>query len=114
MGIRFRKSIKIAPGVRMNIGKRGVSSISAGRYNFGSRGIHQNFSIPGTGISYRSKIGGRSRKKSTPKSSRRTKTTSMSVILKLQPDGSIAFTDKKGNPLSDKLIRETKRQNRPN
>jgi hypothetical protein len=56
MGIRFRKSMKIAPGVLMNLGKSGVSSVSAGGFNFGKRGVHKNFSIPGTGISYRSQV----------------------------------------------------------
>jgi hypothetical protein len=37
MGWRFRRSVKIAPGVRLNVGKRG-SSVSVG--------------VPGTGASY--------------------------------------------------------------
>ena len=28
MGIRFRRSIRILPGVRLNVGKRGVSTSS--------------------------------------------------------------------------------------
>lgn len=31
MGFRFRRSIKIFPGVRINLSKKGVSSISIGR-----------------------------------------------------------------------------------
>ena len=34
MPFRFRRSIKILPGVRLNIGKRGVSSVNVGRTNF--------------------------------------------------------------------------------
>lgn len=30
MGFRFRRSIRVAPGVRVNVGKRGISSVSAG------------------------------------------------------------------------------------
>ena len=37
MGFRFRKSFKIAPGVRMNVGKNGVSSFS-----FGGKGTTLN------------------------------------------------------------------------
>jgi len=55
MPFRFRKSLKIAPGVKMNIGKKGASSISFGgrghTVNIGKRGVKQTFSIPGTGIS---------------------------------------------------------------
>ena len=64
MGFRFRKSIKIAPGVRLNIGKKSVG-ISAGvkgaRVSVNSSGrVTKSVSIPGTGVSYvkTSKIGG--------------------------------------------------------
>ncbi len=61
MGWRFRKSFKILPGFRLNIGKRGISGISAGprgfTTNIGKRGIFQNLGISGTGLSFREKIG---------------------------------------------------------
>jgi Protein of unknown function (DUF4236) len=55
MGFRFRRSIKILPGIRLNFGKRGVST------SIGVRGAHVTFSktgtrttvgLPGSGISY--------------------------------------------------------------
>ena len=55
MGFRFRKSIKILPGVRVNLGTRGASlSVGGrgGRVNFSSRGVRSTVGIPGTGISY--------------------------------------------------------------
>lgn len=52
---RFRRSIRILPGLRWNFGKRG-SSISIGgrgaRVTFGSSGTRSTVGIPGTGISY--------------------------------------------------------------
>ena len=61
MGFRFRRSIRIAPGLRVNVGRRGVS-LSAGvrgaSLTFGSRGTYANVGIPGTGLSYRQKLGG--------------------------------------------------------
>ena len=56
MGLRFRKSFKVAPGVKVNIGKKN-SSISFGgkgaRYTVSSSGRRtKSVSIPGTGISY--------------------------------------------------------------
>lgn len=55
MGFRFQKRIKIAPGVRLNISKSGVST-SLGRrgasVTVGKRGVRANVGIPGTGISY--------------------------------------------------------------
>lgn len=54
MGFRFRKSLSILPGVRLNIGKKGLG-ISAGvkgaRVGVGSKGTYTSVGIPGTGIS---------------------------------------------------------------
>lgn len=64
MGFRFRKSIKIAPGLRLNISKRGAS-LSIGRRgvttNISKRGVRQTLGIPGTGISYSRMLGKRKR-----------------------------------------------------
>ncbi|TIL83431.1 MAG: DUF4236 domain-containing protein [Mesorhizobium sp.] len=64
MGWRFRKSIRLMPGVRLNVGKRGVS-VSAGPRGFkttvGTSGRTTTVSIPGTGIAHTSRKG-RSRK----------------------------------------------------
>src|SRR5690606_23770294 len=65
MGLRFRKRVKIAPGVHVNLGKRGASLSVGGRgasVNVSKRGTYGNVGIPGTGISYREKIGGRSKR----------------------------------------------------
>lgn len=55
MGIRFRKSIKIAPGLRINLSKSGPS-LSVGRpgatFNVGPKGTRTTVGAPGTGISY--------------------------------------------------------------
>jgi hypothetical protein len=56
MGFRFRKSIGLGKGVRVNLGKRGASLSMGGRgvtYNIGRKGGHATFGIPGTGVSYR-------------------------------------------------------------
>lgn len=55
MGLRFRKSIKLGKGVRMNISKSGVGlsgGIKGFRVGAGPKGIRTTASIPGTGISY--------------------------------------------------------------
>lgn len=56
MGLRCRKSFKIAPGVRVNINKKSVG-ISAGvkgaRVSVNSKGrVTKTVGLPGTGISY--------------------------------------------------------------
>lgn len=60
MGMRFRRTMKIAPGVRVNLGKRGVSMTvggGLGRVTVGSSGTHVGTSIPGTGIYFSQKVG---------------------------------------------------------
>jgi hypothetical protein len=56
MGWRFRRSVRLLPGVRLNISKRGFSSVSVGRrgltLNMGRRGVKETIGLPGTGISY--------------------------------------------------------------
>ena len=58
MGFNFRKSLKIAPGVRLNITKKGISSVSLGgkgaRVNLGKKGTRTTVGVPGTGLSYSS------------------------------------------------------------
>lgn len=66
MGLKFRKSYKIAPGVKVNINKKS-SSVS-----FGGKGVHHSISstgrkttsvgIPGSGIGYTHSSGKRSKK----------------------------------------------------
>lgn len=54
MAFRFRKSVKIAPGIRLNFSKSGVST-SIGRrgatVNISKRGTRVTAGLPGTGIS---------------------------------------------------------------
>ncbi len=57
MVLRFRRSVKIAPGVRLNMSKSGPSLSVGGRgatANFSKRGTRTTVGIPGTGLSYTS------------------------------------------------------------
>ena|SRR6266478_2829840 len=65
---RFRKRIKILPGLWINLNK-GAPSLSIGgkgvTTNIGKKGVATTLGVPGTGLSYR--FGPkRTRKKSTP------------------------------------------------
>jgi len=59
MPIRFRRTFKILPGVKVNVSKGGVS-LTLGprglRFTFGKNGITRTIGIPGTGISETSYI----------------------------------------------------------
>ena len=61
MALRFRRSIRIAPGVTLNLGKKGVS-VSAGpkgaSVTLGKNGLWGNIGLPGTGLSYRTRLSG--------------------------------------------------------
>ena len=63
MGFRFRKSIKLAPRMRLNVGKKSVGVSVGGkgaRISTNTRsGTRVTVSSPGTGLSYSQKIGGR-------------------------------------------------------
>ena len=60
MGFRFRKSIKLFPGFKINVSKKGVSSVSIGprgaTLNVGEHGTRATVGIPGTGISYSEQV----------------------------------------------------------
>ena len=55
MGLRFRKRIRIAPGLWVNLSKGGVSlseKIGSVTFNLGKKGVSGNVSVPGTGLSW--------------------------------------------------------------
>lgn len=57
MGFRFRKQIKIAPGLKLNVTKKGLSSFSLGKkgasINVSGKSVSNTIGIPGTGLSYK-------------------------------------------------------------
>lgn len=70
MAWNFRKRIKIAPGVHLNLSKGGVSTSigpKGAKISIGKNGTYLNTSIPGTGLYSRQKISGK--RLSTPRSS---------------------------------------------
>ena len=62
VGFRFRKQIKILPGLKLNLSKNGLSSVSIGKagatLNIGQKGAKLTTGIPGTGMSYSQKLTG--------------------------------------------------------
>jgi uncharacterized protein DUF4236 len=56
MGFRFRKRLRIFPGLWVNVSKSG-GSLSIGGHGFtanlGPKGHQETLSLPGSGISYR-------------------------------------------------------------
>jgi hypothetical protein len=64
MGFKFRKSIKVAPGVKVNLSSKGVGMSVGGkgaRVSVGPSGTRLTSSIPGTGLSYEKRISNKKR-----------------------------------------------------
>eukprot|EP00456_Euglypha_rotunda_P080002 TRINITY_DN7721_c0_g2_i2.p1 TRINITY_DN7721_c0_g2~~TRINITY_DN7721_c0_g2_i2.p1 ORF type:complete len:318 (+),score=41.12 TRINITY_DN7721_c0_g2_i2:1271-2224(+) len=107
MALRFRKSIKLAPGIRMNLSGSGTSWTLGPRgasIGIGKRGTFLNTGIPGTGISSRTRLSGSS---ATPRalSSRtaaapQTQHQTVSLRVSVSDDGEVTFTDMTGAPAS--------------
>ena len=58
MGFRFRKRIRIIPGLWLNASKSGLSASIGGRgatVNLSRKGHQETLSLPGSGVSYRTK-----------------------------------------------------------
>ena len=55
MGLRFRRSVRLLPGVRWNFGLKSTSLSIGGRgvrYTFGTKGARVSAGVPGTGLSW--------------------------------------------------------------
>jgi hypothetical protein len=55
MGFRFRRSVKILPGIRLNFGKRGISTsigVRGAHVTIGKTGVRTTVGLLGGGLSY--------------------------------------------------------------
>jgi len=55
MPFRFRRSIRILPGLRLNLGKRGASvsvGVRGAHLTVGHGQVRETVGLPGTGLSY--------------------------------------------------------------
>jgi hypothetical protein len=107
MGLRFRRRVKIAPGVSLNISKSGVG-ISAGprgaKIGVGPRGVHRSVGIPGTGLSYREEARWKSGN-SMGGSTSSNRTGSNEAVLEVRQDGSVALVGHDGEPVPPRLAK---------
>ena len=74
MGLRFRKSVTLCKGIRLNFGKTGMSLTTGTRglhstYNFSTGKTTTSVGLPGTGISYVTTSGGNRRSSSSTSNS---------------------------------------------
>lgn len=115
MALRFRKSIKLAPGIRWNISGSGSSWTLGPRgasVGIGKRGTFLNAGIPGTGLSSRSLLS----KPSPPSRARGERsahgTSTVSMTCSISEDGTLLFTDSAGSLVPEHLVDLAKKQNK--
>jgi len=113
MAMRFRKSFKLAPGIRMNLSGGGLSWTLGPRgasLGIGKRGTYLNSGIPGTGLYMRQALsnGALSTQQTSHSTSR--EATQVSLTVTVSDDGNVAFTDEGGAPVSEELIETAKKQ----
>ena len=112
MSLRFQKRIKVMPGVRLNISKSGVST-SIGRrgasVTVGKRGLYGNVGVPGSGLSYRTKIDKKTGQRLLVREGRETHQTPQQISLQYDKHtNSAIFVDETGQPLPHDLERKLK------
>lgn len=109
MALRFRKSIKLAPGVRMNLSGSGFSwtlGPKGASIGIGKRGTYLNTGIPNTGLYARQKLSvGSSPARATSSSS-----TTLTLTVSISDDGVLTFKDSQGNLVPEWQIDAAKKQ----
>jgi hypothetical protein len=112
MGMRFRKSVKICKGVKVNFSKSGASLSVGGRghsVNFGGRGTKTTVGIPGSGLSYSTNISSHHGSNSTSYRGVSGGALPNSVQLKMNSDGKVEIQDDSGIAITDQsLLRKIK------
>lgn len=110
--MRFRKSIRIMKGVRVNFSKSGMSltaGVRGASVNIGPRGTYLNTGIPGTGLYNRTRIGGSSSSRSSHSTQARSY-IDLSVTVGIDDNGNYFIKDQYGEIITDEsLLRKIKR-----
>lgn len=112
MALRFRKSIKLAAGIRWNLSGSGSSWTFGPRgasIGVGQHGAFLNTGIPGTGLYSRSRLSGPSDAEPRRAS---TGSSSVSMTCAIRDDGKLYFVDTDGAAVPDHLVEVAKKQNR--
>lgn len=111
MGFRFRKSVKICKGVKVNFSKSGASLTVGGPGHSVTLGKRSRVTvgIPGTGLSYSTSLSGGNKSGSSRKSStakKRSSSTAVPAHVKviMDSDGKIELRDERDVPIVDPSV----------
>ncbi|WP_372612825.1 DUF4236 domain-containing protein [Halomonas sp.] len=126
MAFRFQRRITLAPGIRINLSKRGLG-LSVGprgaSLSLGPSGVHGHAGIPGTGLAYRQKLntqdrkggrrragrGGASSKAPAELDAMLREGASLSIQIDVSDEGRISYFHGDGTPMSDAQARVLRR-----
>ncbi|NYT38189.1 DUF4236 domain-containing protein [Allopusillimonas soli] len=114
MALRFRRSIKLAPGIRMNLSKSGMSWTLGPRgasVGIGKRGARLNTSFIGFSSSQNLHKPPPKQRQSLTRPST-SPTRHVSLICGVADDGLLTFHDQDGTELSESMVELAKKQNR--
>lgn len=112
MGFRFSKRITLLPGVRINISGSGLG-LSVGprgaSVSINRNGVYGNASLPGTGLSYRTKLSGVTHSRPATGSSSNGPVGNITVTL--TDEGTLVIRDETGAELAPAYARQFKSEN---
>ncbi|MBN3268749.1 hypothetical protein CUR95_16285 [Bordetella bronchiseptica] len=114
MALRFRRSIKLAPGIRMNVSGSGVSWTLGSRgatVGIGKRGARLNTSVMGFS-SGQALLRPPPRPRQTVPRALPPPLQAIPLTCSVDDDGGLSFQDEHGNVLDDALVEIAKKQNR--
>ena len=125
MAFRFQRRITLAPGVRLNLSKRGLG-LSVGprgaSLSMGPSGVYTHAGIPGTGLAYRQKRNGQQRPTGRSDTGRTSPAAALEALLleggsfpvrlEIDAKGSIRYLHDDGTPLGDEEARVLRRHAR--
>lgn len=116
MALRFRRSIKLAPGIRMNLSGSGASWTLGPRgasIGVGKRGTFLNTGIPGTGLSSRTRLSSgipAPRPQQLRLAAAPSQEQNVSLRVSVSDEGEITATDMSGAPATEQLLALAKTQ----
>lgn len=116
MAVRFRKRIKIIPGLSLNLGSKGASISLGGRgasINIGKNGTYGNLGLSGSGLSYRTKLSGNNKVNRRQIKPKATESQVITIKVKIDDNGNVEYinpTD--GKPLPENVISNLKKNNK--
>lgn len=102
--MRFRKSVRLCKGLKVNFSKSGASfttGIPGFSLTSGKKGVYLNTGIPGTGLYNRTKLGSSSGSSENRRGPAKKRTVSTKINLHMDDNGAMTFAYANGRAITD-------------